>query len=218
MSAAVKYLFEQAFETRRDAAAGKLMLDNFEDDRRFRAADVKAAREAGFAEGRLAGLAEAQAGIEAASAAALEHLADSMSELFADRDAAIERVRRDAARVAVATASALASALLGRMPGAEIEALLAEALPALEDQTRVTVRLSPTALAALAPRLERIAEAAGFGGRIDLAADAARGDQDCTVEWSGGGVERDESRLAAAIETALARFAVADDNTETQGS
>lgn len=205
MSAAVKYLFERSFEPQRGASA-KMQFDAFDDDQRFRAADLAAAREAAFAEGRMTGLAEAKAGVEAAAAAALEHLAASMEALFADRDAAIEALRRDAAQVAVATAQRFAAAVLARFPGAEVEALLQQALPALEGQARIAVRLSPAALAALAPRLERIAEAAGFGGRIDLVADAARGDQDCTIEWTGGGVERDEGRIARAIDTALANF------------
>lgn len=206
MSAAVKYLFERSFEPQGSTPGTKMQFDAFDDDQHLRAADLAAAREAGYAEGRMAGLAEAQAGIETAAAAALEHLAASMETLFADRDAAIAELRRQSARVAVATARSFAAALLARFPGTEVEALLQEALPPLENQARVAVRLSPAALAALAPRLERIAEAAGFGGRIDLVTDAARGDQDCALEWSGGGVERDEDRLARAIETALANF------------
>jgi flagellar assembly protein FliH len=216
MSAAVKYLFERSFEPQRGTGGAKMQFDAFDDDQRFRAADLAAAREAAFSEGRIAGLAEAQAGIEAAASAALEHLAASMETLFADRDAAIEALRHDAARVAVATARSLAAAVLARSPGAEVEALLRGALPALEGQARIAVRLSPTALAALAPRLERIAEAAGFGGRIDLVADAARGDQDCVIEWAGGGVERDEGRIAAAIEAALDNF-TAQASSEDEG-
>jgi flagellar biosynthesis/type III secretory pathway protein FliH len=206
MSAAVKYLFERSFETQRGASSAKMQFDSFDEDHRFRAADLAAAREAAFAEGRMAGLAEAQSGIESAAAAALEHLAASMEALFADRDAAIEALRRDAARVAVATARAVAAGLLAGTPGSEVEALLAQSLPDLDGQARIAVRLSPAALAVLAPRLERIAEAAGFGGRIDLVADSARGDQDCAIEWSGGGVERDDARIARAIETALVNY------------
>ncbi|WP_119422792.1 FliH/SctL family protein [Desertibaculum subflavum] len=205
MSAAVKYLFERSFEPQRSASA-KMQFDAFDDDQRFRAADLAAAQEAAFAEGRMAGLAEAKAGVEATAAAALEHLAASMETLFADRDAAIEALRHGAAQVAVATAQRFAAAVLAQFPGTEVEALLRQALPELEGQARIAVRLSPAALAALAPRLERIAEAAGFGGRIDLVADAARGDQDCTIEWAGGGVERDEGRIARAIEAALTSF------------
>jgi len=206
MSAAVKYLFERSFEPQRGGTSAKMQLDSFDDEQRFRAADLAAAREAGFAEGRMAGLAEAQAGIEAAAAAATEHLAASMEALFADRDAAVAGLRREAAQVAVATARRFAAAVLAQFPGAEVEALLREALPALEGQARIAVRLSPAALAALAPRLERITEAAGFGGRVDLVADAARGDQDCSIEWAGGGVERDDARIARAVDTALANF------------
>lgn len=206
MSAAVKYLFERSFEPRGKLSGAKLQLDSFEEEQRFRAADLEAAREAAYAEGRMAGIAEAQAGIEAAAAAALEHLAASMDALFADRDRSLAEVRREAARVAVATARAVAGALLARAPGSEVEAMLEQALPTLEDQARIAVRLSPAALAALAPRLERIAEAAGFAGRIDLIADGARGDQDCVIEWNGGGLERDESRITGAIEAALDTF------------
>ena len=84
MSAAVKYLFERSFETQRGASSAKMQFDSFDEDHRFRAADLAAAREAAFAEGRMAGLAEAQSGIESAAAAALEHLAASMEALSAE--------------------------------------------------------------------------------------------------------------------------------------
>ena len=57
----------------------------------------------------------------------------------------------------------------------------------------------------LAGRLGEIAHEEGFEGRVQLAADGAFANSDCRIEWRGGGVERAEAAIDAALNELFAR-------------
>lgn len=205
MAATAKFLFDRAFEGAPADGARHLTFDAFDDEPAYKATDLEAAKEEAYADGRLAGLAEAQAGIEAAAATALDRLATALDLLFQDREQTAASTRREAAAVAVATARALAPALAARFPGAEVEALLAEMLPQIHREPRLTVRVADPRLAVLVPRIEQIAADSGFGGRLEVAVDPELIGEDCRIEWSNGGVTRDRAATEALIDAALTR-------------
>lgn len=205
MSATAKFLFDRAFESTPVSGPTHLVFDAFDDEPAFKAAELEAAKQEAYAEGRLAGLAEAQAGIEAAAATALDRLADVLQSLFEDREATTAQLRKEAALAAMSTAKVLAPVLAERFPATEIEALLRETLPQLHGEARLTVRISAPRLAVLVPRIEQIAADTGFAGRVEIAVDPMLTGEDCRIEWSNGGVVRDRAKIEAQIDAAMTR-------------
>jgi len=205
MSATAKFLFDRAFESSQGSGPAHIVFDAFDDEPAYKVADLEAAKQEAYADGRMAGLSEAQAGIEAAAVAALEQLTSALRDLFDDRETSTARLRQEAALVAVSTAKALAPALCARFPAAEVETLLADTLPQLHGEQRLVVRVSAPSLAALVPRIEQITADAGFAGKVELAVDPMLAGEDCRIEWSNGGVTRDRTAVEAQVDAAVSR-------------
>lgn len=205
MSATAKFLFDRAFESSQGSGHSHIVFDAFDDEPAYKVADIEAAKQEAYADGRMAGHREAQAGIEAAAVAALEQLTGVLRDLFDDRETSTARLRREAALVAVSTAKALAPALGARFPAAEVETLLADTLPQLHGEQRLVVRVSAPSLAMLVPRIEQITADAGFGGKVELAVDPMLAGEDCRIEWSNGGVTRDRAAVEAQVDAAVSR-------------
>ena len=65
---------------------------------------------------------------------------------------------------------------------------------------------APIAVAeAISSQLTHIAHEEGFDGRVQISADPTLKDADCRIEWRGGGAERAESTIEAAIADLIAR-------------
>jgi flagellar assembly protein FliH len=155
--------------------------------------------------------AEAQ-GTQAASVRAAEGVDRTISALViglrATLDqsrAEIEAVRAEAALLALAAAKKLASAALDSLPAGEVEHALREAMHQAIGEPRVTLRAAPDVIAALEGRVTAIAHEEGYDGRVMLAVDPAIKGADCRIEWRGGGSERSEAALAAALDALIAR-------------
>jgi flagellar assembly protein FliH len=117
----------------------------------------------------------------------------------------IETVRADATAIAVAAAIKLARHALASVPLAEIEAALREAMHQAIGEPRVLLRASPAIVAAISPRIEEIAHEEAFEGRVQISADATLKGTDCRVEWRGGGAERSEAAIEAALNELVTR-------------
>jgi flagellar assembly protein FliH len=117
----------------------------------------------------------------------------------------IEMVRADASAIAVAAAIKLARAALAAVPLAEVETALREAMHQAIGEPRVLLRASPAIVEALSPRLGEIALEEGFEGRVQISQDPALKGTDCRVEWRGGGAERSESAIEAALNELVTR-------------
>ncbi|HEY0301889.1 MAG TPA: hypothetical protein VGC36_11170, partial [Rhizomicrobium sp.] len=72
-------------------------------------------------------------------------------------------------------------------------------------EPRVVLHTSPRIAELLRPRLAEIAHEEGFEGRVVVSGEAALGSADCRIEWRGGGAERSEHVIEAAIADAIAR-------------
>ena len=72
-------------------------------------------------------------------------------------------------------------------------------------EPRLTLRAAPQVAEALNDRIAEIAHEEGFDGRVQISADPALANADCRIEWRGGGAERAEAALEAAIDTLIAR-------------
>jgi len=153
------------------------------------------------AEGTQAASVRAAEGIERTISAMMIGLRATLDQSRAE----IEAVRAEAAQLALAAAKKIASAALAALPAGEVEHALREAMHQAIGEPRVTLRAAPDVIAALEARVTAIAHEEGYEGRVMLAVDPAVRGGDCRIEWRGGGSERSEAALAAALDALIAR-------------
>ncbi|HEX3709411.1 MAG TPA: FliH/SctL family protein [Pseudolabrys sp.] len=199
MKTAAKYLFDEDF-----AGGGKPTITLVEAERRRADAESIAYRN-GFA----AGQAQAQAEIAQNTAAALAVIADGLDRIHRALGNIEARLESEAVEVAVAVAGKLAPELIAREPFAEISALATECFRHLVKTPHVSVRISADLYAAGKDKLQEIAQARGFEGRLVVQPDASLAPGDCRIEWSEGGVNRDQAAMFAAIDDVVGRYVAA---------
>ena len=112
-------------------------------------------------------------------------------------------------QVAVAVAGKLAPELIAREPFAEISALVTECFQHLVKTPHVVVRIGPEIYELAKAKLEEIAHARGFEGRLVVLAEPGLAAGDCRIEWAEGGVAREEAATLAAINDAVGRYIAA---------
>ncbi len=196
MKATAKYLFDEDF-----ASGEKPTMTMVEHERRRADAESQAYR-SGFAAG------EAQAQQEAAQriAAALAVIADGLGRLDGALTAIETRLETEAVEVAVAVAAKLAPALIVREPFAEISALATECFHHLVSTPHVAVRVGAEIYDMAKEKIEEIARACGFEGRLAVTSDESLAPGDCRIEWADGGVIRDQTTTAASIDEMVGRY------------
>ena len=196
MKATAKYLFDEDF-----ASGEKPTITLVEHERRRADAESQAYRN-GFAAG------QEQAQQEAAQriAAALAVIADGLGRLDGALTAIEIRLETEAVEVAVAVAAKLAPALLAREPLVEISALATDCFHHLVAAPHVAIRVGPGIYDTAKEKIEEIARARGFEGRLAMTPDEALAAGDCRIEWADGGVNRDQSATASAIDEMVGRY------------
>jgi flagellar assembly protein FliH len=192
MKANAKYLFDDDF-----AAHEAPTITLAEAERRRVDAESLAHRK-GFA----AGQAQAQGEALAVIADAMERLHKALADIEA-------RLETEAVEVAVAVAGKLAPELIAREPFAEISALATESFKHLVKAPHVVVHIGSEAFDPAKVKLEEIAGARGFEGRLVVMPDPAMAPGDCRIEWSDGGVARDRAATLATIDDVVARYVAA---------
>lgn len=153
------------------------------------------------AEGIKAGQVRAMEAIASGTLDVVAALRDILDNAHND----IEVVRAEAAQVAIIAAKKLARAALASLPQAEVEAALREAMHQAIGEPRILLRASPAIAEAITERLADIAHEEGYDGRIQISADPALKGTDCRIEWRGGGAERNESAIEAALNEIITR-------------
>ncbi len=117
----------------------------------------------------------------------------------------IEKVRAEAAGLALAAAKKIAAAALALLPAGEVENALREAMHQAVGEPRVILRAAPDVVATLEARVSAVAHEEGYEGRVMLAADPALRGADCRIEWRGGGSERSQGAIETALDALIAR-------------
>ena len=199
MANTAKYLFDEDFAT-----GEKPTITLVEAERRRIDAESQAYRK-GFA----AGEAKAQGEAAQRAANALALMAEGLDKLNRALAGIEIRLETEAVEVAVAVAGKLAPALIAREPFAEISALATECFQHLVKAPHVVVRVGPTIYEIAKDKLEAIAQARGFEGRLVVMAEDGLAAGDCRIEWADGGVARDEAATLAVIDDAVARYVAA---------
>jgi flagellar assembly protein FliH len=199
MANTAKYLFDEDFAT-----GEKPTITLVEAERRRVDGESQAYRK-GFAAGETK--AQGEAAQRAATALAL--MADGLDKLYKALAGIEMRLETEAVEVAVAVAGKLSPALIAREPFAEISALATECFQHLVKTPHVVVRVGPAVYEIAKDKLEAIAQARGFEGRLVVMAEDSLAAGDCRIEWADGGVARDEAATLAIIDDAVARYVAA---------
>jgi flagellar assembly protein FliH len=196
MKSTAKYMFDEDF-----ASGEKPTITMVEHERRRADAESHAYRQ-GFAAG------QEQAQQEAAQriAAALAVISDGLARLDSALAAIETRLETEAVEVAVAVAAKLAPALVAREPFAEISALATECFHHLVSPPHVAVRVGPDTYEMAKEKIEDVARARGFEGRLAVICDKTLAPGDCRIEWADGGVIRDQAATALAIDEMVGRY------------
>jgi flagellar assembly protein FliH len=140
-----------------------------------------------------------------AVAASIGQVAAAMLAAIEAMDGEVERLRAEAASLALAAARKLAGAALDHAPEIEIAEALNVALHQAIGEARVVVKTPPALAKAIENRAAEIAAEQGFEGRIQIAGDSTLSGADCRIEWRGGGVERSHSMIENALTDLIAR-------------
>ena len=100
----------------------------------------------------------------------------------------------------------LASALIGREPFAEIAALASGCFRELVASPHIVIRVNDALYAEAREKLDDIARAHGFEGRLVVLGEPSVAMSDCRIEWADGGINRDIAATDTAIGEAVARY------------
>jgi flagellar assembly protein FliH len=199
MKPTAKYMFDEDFAT-----GSKPTITVVEAERRREDAEAQAHRK-GFALGQ----AQARGEAEQRIAAALGVIGEGLSRLDQSLSGIEARLETEAVEVAVAVAAKLAPQLIAREPFAEISALANECFHQLVTAPHIVIRVGNEIYDDAKDKLEEIARAKGFEGRLVVLADEAMAPGDCRIEWADGGVNRDSAATLSAIDDVVGRYVAA---------
>src|ERR1700688_2916733 len=199
MKTNAKYLFDEDF-----ASGEKPTITLVEAERRRVDGESQAHRK-GFA----AGQAQAQQDAAQRASEALALIADGLERLDKALKGIEARLESEAVEVAVAVAGKLAPALIAREPFTEISALAAESFNHLVKTPHVVVHVGADIYETAKVKLDEIARARGFEGRLMVLSDPAMPAGDCRIEWADGGIARDSAATLAAIDDVVIRYVAA---------
>jgi flagellar assembly protein FliH len=201
MTAAAKFLFTTDFGPVKEAPPQVAPEVN--------QAEIAAAELRGYQRGMASAEAQARTEAERRTAAAYERIDGVLAGIAREMKAIEARLEAEAVEVAVAVASKLAPALVAREPLAEIGALATECFNAFLAAPHVVVRVNNELYASARERLEGIARSRGFEGRLVVLGETEIALGDCRIEWADGGVIRDSTVVAAAIDDLVGRYVAA---------
>jgi flagellar assembly protein FliH len=185
-----KYLFDCDF---RDPGGGAKNL-----------AALQEAEQRGFAQGVAEGRRQGAAEAEAQLAAALRRLADTAGSLLSGLDARQAQMEEEA----LAFGSALGRKLAGRALAAQPLDAITEAARAsfqhLRGVPHLVIRVNEALVEAVESRMQRIARDQGYEGRLVVMGEPDIAPGNGRIEWADGGIVRDQARIEAAVDDALA--------------
>jgi flagellar assembly protein FliH len=201
MTARTRFLFDADFGPAKEAPP-KVTPEQHQ-------AAITSAEQRGYQRGLAAAEAQARTEAQRRTATAHERIAGALQKLAGGMAAIEGRLETDAVEVAVAVGGRLAGALLAEEPIAEIAALATDCFKTLLAAPHVAVRVNDGLYEEARRRLEEIARAAGFEGRLVVLGEREIAAGDCRVEWADGGAIRERKAIEAAIDDLVARFLAA---------
>lgn len=215
MPSVTKFSFETSFDPVDAAKKRAARKAAPPPDPTFSSAELAAARQSGYDEGREAGAAEILRSLESTVAETLGAISDQLGSIAPLYTRALERSRAEAIDIARAITRKIVSGQAVDGILAAVESVITVILPRLMDEPRVVIRVSDDLLDPLQARLPAMTERCGFPGSLILLAEPTLSGPDCRVEWADGGAEHDAGSLwteiDGLIERYIAGFGVDDD-------
>jgi len=201
MGAPAKFLFDVDFANGADRKPTEPTITLAE--HALKVADAEtAAHQRGYADAQTDATVEA----DRRMAEALERIAVNLGKANAALATIETRLECEAVEVAVAVARKLAPTLIAREPFAEIAALASECFRELVAAPHIAVRVNDPLYAPAREKLDDIARAKSFPGRLVVLAEPDIAVGDCRVEWADGGITRDSAAVEAAIGAAVESY------------
>ena len=195
---ATKFTFDTVFVDARDVASDAARARQ---RRSLTEGEIDRLRADARAEGMKAGEVRALEALEAAA----RDVTAAVENALVRTARHVEVIRAQSAEVAFAVARKMARAAVASFPNAEVEAALRDAMHQALGEPRILLRTAPAVAEALAPHIAQMAHDEGYDGRVQISPDAALKGADCRVEWRGGGAERAEAAIDAALDELMAR-------------
>jgi len=199
MAAPAKFLFDTDFSApdrsrEKEATAAEI------------AQKVAAAEARAYRDGFDAGQREAKAESDRRTALALEEIKIALQGIAA-RFAGIEtRMETEAVDVAVAVARKLCGELIAAEPLGEISGLVAECFSHLVATPHLVVRINEQLYEFAHQRIDQLAKASGFQGRLVILAEPEIATGDCRIEWADGGVVLERAAIEGKINELVGRY------------
>jgi flagellar assembly protein FliH len=169
-------------------------------------AAVAEAEARGYRNGVNAAEAQARTEAERRLAAAFERIAGAVEQLRAGLKAVEDKFEAEAVEVALAVGRKLAAELIAQEPFAEVGALADQCFRELLAAPHIVVRINGALYGTAKEKLEEIARARGFEGRLVVMVEDGIAPGDCRIEWADGGLKRDRAATEAAIADAVGRY------------
>jgi len=199
MTATAKFMFDVDFGSAPKAVQPTIAASQHE-------AEVAEAEIRGYRNGMNAAEAQARTEAERRLAGAFEHIASGLDQLRGSLKAVEDRFEAEAVEVALAVGKKLAAELISREPFAEAAALADNCFRELLAAPHIVVRVNGALYAVAKQKLEEIAKARGFEGRLVVMAEPDIEPGDCRIEWADGGLKRDRVATERAIAEAVERY------------
>ena len=172
---------------------------------RYDEAELAAAREAGRVDGIAEGRAEAEASLAAKTETVLRSLGTQIAALLAERTQLQHELAAQSVRTVMSVLERTIPELARKHLQIEIDALIRTCLSDLYDEPRVVIRAADPVIEALQGKIDALAAACGFTGKVALFGDPEMAPSDCRVEWADGGAERTFEATWRTIESTIER-------------
>jgi flagellar assembly protein FliH len=199
MAAPAKFLFDTDFsapDRSREKAASAAEV----------AQKIAAAEARAYRDGFDAGQREAQAESARRTALALEEIKIGLQGIGMGFSGIETRMETEAVEIAVAVARKLCGALIAAEPLGEISGLVAECFSHLVATPHLVVRINDQLYDLAHQKIEHMAKASGFQGRLVVLAEPEIATGDCRIEWADGGVVLDRAAIETKINELVGRY------------
>jgi flagellar assembly protein FliH len=170
----------------------------------FTKAQLDAAREEGYIAGHGAALEEAGTSRDHYVADAINLIAQGLSKLDEQQQAANGEIEKVAMRMVYGVVRRILPGFAEQYAVDNIEAFVRQVLPVAIGEPKILVRAHPMIAADLDARLKEVFARASFQGAYTVVTDYELQPGDCRLEWAGGGADRDEARIWRAVREAVA--------------
>jgi flagellar assembly protein FliH len=139
-------------------------------------------------------------------ASSFQRIANTLDTIATGLKTIEARLEAEAVEVAVAVAKKLAPELIVREPFSEIAALAKRCFGDLITAPHVVVRVNDGLYVTVRGKLEEIARARGYEGRLVVLGEPEIEIGDCRIEWADGGMLRDRASTEAMIAEAVGSY------------